>query len=191
MVLVCEKHSWRAHIKLVCLLVCGLLSACSHSNAPVVPTEVATQDLSQTIESLSSDVISKEANDTASALLGTATRLSKEYDMASPALYHNILVNMGFRKRGLCCHWAEDLHTELRKLNVNSLKFDWLVSKLGSELREHNVVVIYPANTSWQQGIVFDPWRKAGTPFWTTVQGDKYSWQLHPLNGRWDVLRCK
>jgi hypothetical protein len=124
-------------------------------------------------------------------LINTTIELAKQYDMASPALYHNMLVNTGFRERGLCCHWAEDLHAKLRGLHSNSLKFDWLVARLGSQLREHNTVVIYPVGSSWENGIVFDPWRKAGIPYWSKVSRDKYPWQPHPLNGRWDILRCK
>jgi len=76
-------------------------------------------------------------------------------------------------------------------LNNNSLQFDWLVARLGSQLREHNTVVIYASGSSWKNGIVFDPWRKAGVPHWAKVMGDKYPWQPHPLSGRWDILRCK
>ncbi len=186
-----EKDGSDLRVKFLALFFFCLLSACSHTNTPQTNTDIAIQNFSRTIESLSNKVKPHEANITAKTLLSASLRLRDEYEMASPALYHNMLVNMGFRERGLCCHWAEDLHTELRKLNTNSLKFDWLVSRLGSELREHNVIVIYSVDTSWQRGVVFDPWRKAGEPFWTAVKGDKYPWELHPLNGRWDVLRCK
>lgn len=181
----------KLRFKLVILFLFGLISACSHTNAPKTNPDAVKQDFTQTIKSLSQGVTPHDANVTAQTLLNASVRLRNEYAMASPALYHNMLVNMGFRERGLCCHWAEDLHAEIRKLNVNSLKFDWLVSRLGSELREHNVIVIYSADSSWQQGVVFDPWRKAGEPYWAMVKGDKYPWELHPLNGRWDVLRCK
>lgn len=186
-----KKRSGESSYKFIGVLICSLLSACSHTPSSVESPEATSQDLSQAIKALSSEVRLQDANQAANALIRTANLLRDEYDMASPALYHNVLVNMGFRQRGLCCHWAEDLHAAVRKLNVGSLKFDWLVSRLGSELREHNVLVIYAASASWQQGLVFDPWRKAGKPYWTAVEGDKYPWELHPLNGRWDVLRCK
>ncbi len=111
--------------------------------------------------------------------------------MASPALYHNMLVNMGLRERGLCCHWAKDLHAKLRGLDTSSLKFDWLVARLGSQSREHNTVVIYAADSTWTKGIVFNPWRKAGVRHWTKMTGDEYPWQPHPLSGKWEILRCK
>ena len=172
-------------------LLCILLIGCSHTSSLDVDIASQTHDLAYSLESLSMQVISHEASEISSVLITTAIRLSNEYDMMSPALYHNMLVNMGLRDRGLCCHWAEDLHTELRKLNTDSLKVAWLTARQGSQLREHNSIVIYAEGNSWQQGIVFDPWRKAGAPFWTAVIGDEYPWKLHPLNGRWDELRCK
>lgn len=171
-------------------LLSGLLIACSHS-APVTESVDKIVELSHAIGSLSSEIPPADADQTSRVLINTAVTLANEYDMASPALYHNMLVNMGFRERGLCCHWAEDLHAKLRELDVASLKFDWLVARQGNQLREHNTVVIYPVKATWQQGIVFDPWRKAGIPYWTAVEGDKYPWEPHPLNGQWKILRCK
>ena len=169
-------------------LLSVILIACSHS----VPESVNKIDeLSYAIGLLSSEIPSTEADQGSQVLINTAVSLANEYDMASPALYHNMLVRMGIRERGLCCHWAEDLHAKLRELDVATLKFDWLVARQGSQFREHNSVVIYSAQATWKQGIVFDPWRKAGVPFWTTVEGDKYPWQPHPLSGQWKILRCK
>ena len=166
------------------------LTACSHTNFTNEP-EIEIDKLSQSILSLSSEITSEEANITSQVLITTAMSLADEYNMASPPLYHNMLVKLGLRKRGLCCHWAEDLHAELRELSIVSLKFDWLVARPGSELREHNTVVIFPAAATWEKGLVFDPWRNAGSPYWTEARGDKYPWQLHPLSGQWEILRCK
>lgn len=180
---------------LCCSLIILILSACSHAPAPQINSNQNNSneitDLALAIRSLSEHVPFADANETSRLLIDTTVELAKQYDMASPALYHNILVNTGFRERGLCCHWAEDLHAKLRGLQSNSLKFDWLVARLGSQLREHNTVVIYPAGSSWENGIVFDPWRNAGIPHWSKVSNDKYPWQPHPLSGRWDILRCK
>jgi len=165
-------------------------SACSHVPASIdTPSNI--EDLTQAINALSTEVSLADASETSHVLINTAEHLAIEYDMARPALYHNILVNTGFRKRGLCCHWAEDLHAKLRELDTNSLKFDWLVSRLGSEMREHNTVVIYPADATWSEGLVFDPWRKSGIPYWTKVTNDKYPWGPHPLSGKWEILRCR
>lgn len=167
-----------------------LITACAHVNEP---EDIASEidNLTLAINALSDEVLPADASLASNLLITAAIELADEYKMASPALYHNMLVNMGIRERGLCCHWAEDLHAKLRELNTHSLKFDWLVARLGSQLREHNTVVIYAADSTWSKGIVFDPWRKAGVPHWAKVAGDEYLWQPHPLSGRWGKLRCK
>ena len=62
---------------------------------------------------------------------------------------------MGLRDRGLCCHWAEDLHAELRKLNINSLKVAWLIARQGNQLREHNSIVIYADNITVGKKVLY------------------------------------
>lgn len=175
---------------LYCLFMPLVISACAHMTEPEnVTSEI--KDLTQAINDLSAEVLPADAIQTSNLLINTAIELADEYNMARPVLYHNMLVNLGLRERGLCCHWAEDLHAKLRELNISSLKFDWLVARHGSQLREHNTVVIYASGSTWTNGIVFDPWRKAGVPHWTKVAGDEYPWKLHPLSGRWKKLRCK
>ena len=175
----------------IAFILFGLsLGACTRT-LPVSESKNRIDEFAREIVALSAEISVVEADQTSNVLINTALELADEYNMASPPRFHNLLVNTGVRKRGLCCHWAEDLHAELRQLNVDSLKFDWLVSRQGNPFREHTSIVVYPANTSWKQGIVFDPWRKSGIPYWTAVQGDEYPWISHPLNGRWDKLRCK
>lgn len=172
------------------LLITLVVTACTHVSVPEnISSEI--DNFTQAISALSTDVLVADASQTSRVLINTAIELADEYNMASPALYHNLLVNTGFRERGLCCHWAEDLHVKLRELEISSLKFDWLVARHGSQLREHNTIVIYAAESNWLEGIVFDPWRKAGVPYWTKVTGDEYPWQSHPLSGQWNILRCK
>ncbi len=178
-------------LNILCVIFVALaISACTHVTAPEdVTSEI--EGLAQAIDALSKDVSPTDASQTSSLLINTAIELADEYDMASPPKYHNLLVHMGIRERGLCCHWAEDLLTKLRELPTSSLKFDWLVARQGVALREHSTVVVYAADSTWAKGIVFDPWRKAGVPHWTNVAGDEYPWQPHPLSGRWEILRCK
>ena len=172
----------------ICLIGCSHAPPHSNANSEISPE---INNLTEEIESLSTEISLNEAKQTSELLINTSAKLANEYQMVSPPHYHNFLVKIGLRDRGLCCHWAEDLHSEVLTLNTHSVKFDWLVTNLGSHLREHNALVIYASDESWQNGIVFDPWRKAGIPYWTKVSGDEYSWRPHPLSGQWEVLRCK
>jgi hypothetical protein len=178
----------------ICLMFVLMGTACSHVDSPqnkIKDNNHLANDLAKTIHALSNEVTLDEANETSQILIEVTSTLVSDYDVKSSSLFHNVLVNTGVKKRGLCCHWAEDLYQELHKLNVSSLKFDWLVSRLGSKLREHNTIVIYASDSNWQKGIVYDPWRKAGKPYWIKVVDDKYPWIRHPLSGQWDLLRCK
>ena len=166
------------------------VAGCSHSSNFTSPAN-NSERLSGAILALSNSISPAEATQTSKLLLSATSELAQEYKMVRPAKYHNILVKLGLRRRGLCCHWAEDLHRRLRTIDPQSIKFDWVVARHGSQLREHNSVVVYAANSTWQQGLVFDPWRKAGQPYWILIERDKYPWHPHPLSGEWDLLHCK
>ncbi len=147
--------------------------------------------LTEAITQLSKNIKPEEAKQSSKLLISTTYDLGKEYNMVSPAKYHNLLVNIGLKDRGLCCHWTEDLHFKLRKINPTSIKFDWVVARHGDILREHNSVVIFSADSTWEEGLIFDPWRKAGDPYWGILAQDNYPWELHPLHGQWNLLHCK
>lgn len=175
---------------LVAILAMMFAAACTHSPKSANLDE-NIELLSHAITALSSEILPSEANETSRVLLATTAKLTKEYNMASPAKYHNLLVNLGLRRRGLCCHWAEDLHAKLRKIHSNSLDFDWVVTKHGNILQEHNTVIIFSSKSSWENGLIYDPWRNAGKPFWAHVDKDKYVWKRHPLSGKWQELHCE
>jgi hypothetical protein len=180
--------------KIFYLMLVLVVCACSHapsSQKTTNETNILANDLAMTIHSLSKAVSVSDADQTSRKLINITSALAEHYKINHSPLFHNVLVNTGVKKRGLCCHWAEDLHQELRRLKISSLKFDWLVSRLGSKLREHNTIVIYAADSSWSEGIVYDPWREAGKPYWIKVADDKYPWVRHPLSGQWNLLRCK
>ncbi len=177
--------------RFICLAILILsVASCSHSST-FTSSDDNLERLNVAILSLSNSISPEEATQTSELLLSATTELAQEYKMVSPSKYHNMLVILGLRERGLCCHWAEDLHRRLRTIDPQSIKFDWVVARHGSQLREHNSVVVYAANSTWQQGLVFDPWRKAGQPYWILIERDKYPWHPHPLSGEWDELHCK
>ena len=181
-------------MKIACQLIlfaCVILYviACSHSPKFVADPQ-DTEDLHNAIASLSNDVKQEEAKAISELLISSTLELSNEYRMASPPRYHNLLVQLSLRDRGLCCHWAEDLRLRVINLHPRSIDIDWLVTKHG-KLLEHNSIVIFAAGTSWQHGIVYDPWRASGQPYWVSVKDDQFVWKQHPLSGDWDQLHCK
>ncbi len=166
------------------------LAACSHSSlAP--PDTGQPESLDTAIAGLSGFIDRDEATRVAKLLLQATDELAREYDMARPPRFHNLLVHLGLRKRGLCCHWVADLRTRLQVIDSSSVQSDWIVARHGHALLEHSSLVIHAADSTWEQGLVFDPWRTVGQPYWVRVDEDTYSWRQHPLSGNWEQLHCK
>lgn len=167
-----------------------VLVACSGSSM-VSSHALQPESLRTAIASLSASIDEDDAAQIAQFLLQSTDELATEYNMARPPRFHNLLVHVGLRKRGLCCHWAADLRVRLQGIGSSLIRLDWVVTRHGQALLEHNSLVIHAADSTWEQGLVFDPWRKSGLPYWVRVQEDMYTWKQHPLSGNWEKLRCK
>jgi hypothetical protein len=126
----------------------------------------------------------------AQTIVATTDELSRTYQVRPPALWHNFLVNVGIRERGLCCHWTQDLLREIEALQLTKYHVAWGVSRYGT-WREHNSVVITATGEEFATGIVLDPWRHAGELFWVPVAADTYSWQPHPGDNGAGRIRCR
>jgi hypothetical protein len=116
-------------------------------------------------------------------------KLSRKYNAFRPALLHNTLINIGIKKRGLCCHWTQDLLELLDALKLKKFNLLWGVSGLGT-FREHSSVVAVRKGDSFASGIVLDPWRYAGELYWSKVQADKYEWRRHPDDNGKIIIGC-
>jgi hypothetical protein len=138
------------------------------------------KQLEQVLYALSATVDKKEALLVAETAVRESAVLAEEYQLVRPALAHNLLVVFGLKERGLCYHWTEDLMQRLQALNLKSFQLHWGVAYRGSELREHNCVVITAKGQRFFQGIVLDPWRNSGNLFWAKVAKDDYPWKVLP-----------
>ncbi|HIO96444.1 MAG TPA: hypothetical protein EYG71_00790 [Leucothrix sp.] len=102
--------------------------------------------------------------------------LSNRYQLASPPLYHNVLVNYGYRPRGLCYQWTRDMGLQINR-PMKSLQFHHGVAFRRDYWREHSTLVVSAKGKGVPDGIVLDPWRNSGTLFWSRVKDDKkYPW---------------
>ena len=135
--------------------------------------EYALLDLDATVDKT-------EAHKVAETAVRESAVLAEEYQLVRPAIAHNLLVAMGIKDRGLCYHWTEDLMKRLQALDLKSLQLYWGVAHRGSELREHNCVVITAKGQPFYRGIVLDPWRNSGNLFWAQVTQDSYPWKVLP-----------
>ena len=126
----------------------------------------------------------------AQTIVATTDELTRTYQMQPPALWHNFLVNVGIRERGLCCHWTQDLLLRIKALQLANYHAAWGVSRYGT-WREHNSVVITATGKAFETGVVVDPWRQAGELFWAPVATDTYRWQPHPGDNGSARIRCR
>ncbi|MCU0601972.1 MAG: hypothetical protein MUC33_04800 [Desulfobacterales bacterium] len=162
------------------LFAAMLFSGCAatHPSVPPGGTQIASKAaaLQGSLKGLGKDTDAAEAGRVAETAVTYSLRLAEEYRVSPPARWHNLLIQMGFRDRGLCFHWAEDLMRRLQALGLRTFELHWGVAHKGSELREHNSVVITALRQPFEEGLVLDPWRNSGDLYWAVVATDSYPW---------------
>jgi len=117
-----------------------------------------------------------EANKLAFQLIQNIERLQKEYKIHTFPIMHNLFLDLKLAKRGACKHWAEDLLKVINAVEHPHFTSYWAEIHPG-KITEHNVAVIAPKGVPFDEGIVIDPWRTAGEPFWIPVKDDSHPWQ--------------
>ena len=131
--------------------------------------------LADSIDALSPEVRATEARQLADCAYLTSRQLARDYRVVGPPLFHNFLVNIGVRERGLCFQWARDLFAKLNQLPLRTIELHWGAARAGT-WREHNCVVVTAKGEPFATGIVLDAWRHSGRLFWSPVQADHYPW---------------
>lgn len=172
------------------LPLCAVLAACAASTPREdsrIPGPVAS--LAAELRRLG-PAVDGEARLVAETALRRAARLARDYRATRPPLLHNLLVRVGLRERGLCCHWTRDLLDELEGLDAGPLRFRWAVAHPGSVLREHNAVVVTTAGGRFEDGVVLDGWRRPGELTVARVATDRYPWQPHPAAAPGTRIDC-
>ena len=159
----------------VTLIVLG--NFCCDLQAQVAPSDLtAAQALRDRIAALSPSIRADEAQRVAESAYATSAQLRRDYGViGGPPSFHNFLVNLGIRKRGLCFQWAEDLLVQLDALKLRTLELHWAEARAGS-WREHNCVVVTAKGQRFREGIILDCWRHSGHLFWSPLVTDHYPW---------------
>lgn len=166
------------------ILLLVVASGCATSGhggagfAVEAPAEERAAALAQDLSALSGPAGAGEATEIARIALATVDDLRRSWRPLGPPLFNNLLVNMGYRERGLCYQWANDLLEPLEMRSLRHFDLRWATSFWGSRSREHNAVVITARGRPFQEGIVLDAWRQAGRLIWLpVVQDRKYPWR--------------
>ncbi len=166
------------------ILVVLLAGGCATPQSTLIEAARKGKDaerLAVALTSLSSVVDSEEATRLGEQLVQESQRLAAEYKIVGDPLIHNVMVNSGLRKRGLCYHYVNDLMAVLEPEPYRTVEFVRAGSKIGT-YREHNTLVVKPAGESFENGLVIDPWRNQGRLFWVRVTGDNHEWVPLQLN---------
>ncbi len=127
-----------------------------------------------------SKIAQKEAKVLSNEAITYSRKLSKHYGTTTTPLFHNFLVNIGIKDRGLCHHWSDDLYLYLRKFNFKTIKIKPVGAYIGSYWQEHNALVALPINSNdIKKGILLDPWRGSGKLYFSPIEKDpEYSWKI-------------
>jgi hypothetical protein len=150
------------------------LTGCVHVPPPATPAQI--KSLETALTGLNPRVAEQDAVLVAALAYDYPRELAQQYRLVRPPLWHNLLINLRLKKRGLCYHWAEDLAVKLQAAGTGSLELHWGVARAGS-FREHNTVVVTAPDQPFHTGIILDPWRHSGRLFWGSVTNDVYPWR--------------
>lgn len=134
--------------------------------------------LSSLIVSTSSKIDENEAKTLAYEAINYSKKLANDYEIVSPALFHNSLINLGLKKKGYCYHYANDLKSYLHSKKFKSFKIIKVVSNKGKYF-EHTSLMITRDDISFKNGIILDAWRNSGKLYFSKVKDDKkYKWEI-------------
>jgi len=140
--------------------------------------EVPAKDLSKAEElanqlaALSCRVDPNEAKLLAECAYATVARLRPEYNMFGTPIFNNFLVYHGWRKRGYCYHWTEDLLLAMDKLNLKTLDLHW-ADAYRDTWQENNCLVVTAKGQAFERGMILECWRHFGHLRWNLVPSDQ------------------
>ena len=164
------------------ILLCAMLQACAVSRFEgenAQPKPQAVDALTQAILDLEGDIDADEAARAARISIWYSRHLAAQYEIVGSPLFHNMLVNLGIKERGLCVDWTRDLMVRLQKERFRSIDLHWGVANFDSAFRiEHSTVILSATGAGLRQGIVLDPWRNSGDLYWApTLEDAEYAWR--------------
>ena len=157
------------------LILSFLLVGCT-----VTPTQVPQSQidrLSNLLQTLDRHIPKQESKKLSRDIFSKTQQLTQAFELTSPPLWHNFLVNIGIRKKGLCFHWSDALYLHLKKGHYRDYAFHLVGANIGGYFSEHNALVIIGKGGNIENGIIIDPWRNSGKLYFSKVKNDtKYRW---------------
>ncbi len=111
------------------------------------------EELANQLAGLSRRVDPNEATLVAQCAFSTVARLRQEYRMFGTPIFNNFLVYHGWRKRGYCYQWTEDLLLALDTLKLKTLELHWGEAYAGT-YSENNCIVVTAKGQPFDRGMI-------------------------------------
>ena len=154
-----------------------LLFGCSIKQPKNVKDSEVTQ-LATLLKTMDKNISTKEAQRLSRDIFLYTAKLAKKFDLVSPPQFHNFLVNVGIRQKGLCYHWSDALYLHLSQKEYPGFAFHLVGANIGEYWSEHNALVVVSKSGLLENGIVIDPWRNSGILYFSRVMEDtSYQWK--------------
>ncbi|RXK14102.1 hypothetical protein CP965_01250 [Halarcobacter mediterraneus] len=165
-------------IYLLSFLFIIFFSACSTKNISYIKIENKTNSLYKTVTSTSKRIDKEEAKNFSKDIILYSKFLAHSYGVTTYALFHNTLINLGIKDKGLCYHYANDLLSFLKRKKYKSFEFKRIIAN-RNEYFEHSALILTRKDISFENSIVLDAWRNTGNLYFSKVKNDKnYEWEL-------------
>jgi hypothetical protein len=137
------------------------------------PKDVAkAEELANQLVALSRRVDPNEAKLLAESAYSTVAQLRQVYRPFGTPIFNNFLVYHGWRKRGYCYQWTEDLLLALDTLKLKTLELHW-ADAYRDTWRENNCLVVTAKGQSFERGMILECWRHFGHLRWNLVPSDQ------------------
>jgi hypothetical protein len=130
------------------------------------------EELANQLAAISPRVDRNEAKLLTECTFATVARLRQEYSMFGTPIFNNFLVYHGWRKRGYCYQWTEDLLLALDALKLKTLELHWGEAYAGT-WRENNCLVVTAKGQPFDRGMILECWRHFGHLRWNLVPSDE------------------
>ncbi len=142
------------------------------------PLHDEIEALAKSVMSISPDADKKEAYLLSKEAILHSRELAIKYSANTAPWFHNFLVNVGARDRGLCYEWATDLRAHLQNFGFKTFKFRSVVAN-RREYFEHNAIVVTTDENPLESAVLLDAWRNSGVLYWSSIKEDtKYRWEI-------------
>ena len=134
--------------------------------------EKSINDLRNALIALSPHTVDpKEAALLSETAHRSSRECAREYGVTGDPAFHNYLIHIGVKKRGICADYTHDIGARLREMRFKTLVVHWGTA-WEKESDENNALIVTARNQSFFDGIVLDGWRRAGRLFWIHVKDD-------------------